>query len=212
MLDIGCGMGGMSEGFAKEGYEVTGIDIVDAPKLLGYKYNFVQGVIQALDPSPFIGKFDVVHISMPCRDFSPIGRCYGKKWKNPPDIEHGLQLIRDALAFKDKVVPKFWIMENVYDLSKHYVKPRMAVYLRHKKHGFWGNFPLFLFHEIKGKPLMVRKGDFFVPRKEHHKRLQPWIHAKLPLECSQAFARACKETLLTQIQVSSVCVPSGEGI
>ena len=30
MLDIGCGMGGTSDGFALEGFDVTGIDIVDA--------------------------------------------------------------------------------------------------------------------------------------------------------------------------------------
>ncbi len=195
MLDIGCGMGGMSEGFAKEGFDVTGIDIVNAPKLLGYKYNFVQGDIRTLDVVPFVGKFDVVHISMPCRDFSPIGRCYGKNWKNPPSPEKGLQLIKSALDFKDKVNPTFWIMENVYDLSKHYVKPKMAVYLKYKKHGFWGDFPFFLFNELKGKPMTRREGKYPEPKKENHLPIQSWIHAKLPLECSQAFAKACREAL-----------------
>ncbi len=41
MLDCFCGMGGVSDGFILEGFDVTGIDIVDAPKMLGYKHRFI---------------------------------------------------------------------------------------------------------------------------------------------------------------------------
>jgi site-specific DNA-cytosine methylase len=88
MLDVGCGRGGMSNGFAAEGFDVTGIDIVDAPNLLGYPYKFVQGDIRNLDGSQFRG-FDVIHGSMPCRNFSIIAKTLGQYWKNPPNIEAG---------------------------------------------------------------------------------------------------------------------------
>lgn len=200
MLDVGCGMGGMSDGFAKEGFEVTGIDIIDAPKLLSYPYAFHQADVRELNGKDWQG-YDVIHVSMPCRDFSPMARCYGKNWKDKPNPERGLKLVKTALKFIEAAAPKYWIMENVYGLSKYLdLKPKITCYIRYKKHGFWGDFPFFLMPRITGQPMT--KGQYVnglrcpQPRvRLGNSKMQSWNHAKIPLPCSQAFAKACKQEL-----------------
>ena len=200
LLDCFCGMGGVSDGFALEGFDVTGIDIVDAPKMLGYKHKFIQADMLTLKGEDFRG-FDVVWGSPPCRDFSPFGRCYGKKWKNPPNPQKGKLLIKAYLCFIEEAKPTFWIMENVHNLTKYIdLKPQIECYIRKKKHGFWGNFPQFLFGQIQGTSLTFRKGKYPEPKNQNRK-LQPWIHAKIPLACSRAFSKACKDALMSKIEV-----------
>ena len=77
MLDVGCGRGGVSEGFEKEGFECEGIDIEDH----GYptRFHFIKYDIRNLNPEMFQG-FDVVWVSMPCRDFCLFAKRFGKTW------------------------------------------------------------------------------------------------------------------------------------
>jgi DNA (cytosine-5)-methyltransferase 1 len=106
LLDCFCGMGGVSDGFAMEGFDVTGIDIVDAPKMLGYNHKFIQADMLTLKGEDFRG-FDVVWGSPPCRDFSQIGVLYGKRWKNPPNPDDGIKTIRYFLKFVADAKPTF---------------------------------------------------------------------------------------------------------
>jgi site-specific DNA-cytosine methylase len=188
MLDCFCGMGGMSEGFAAEGFDVTGIDIVDAP-LMGYKFKFIQADMKTLSGKDFQG-FDVIHGSPPCRDFSVLTHLGKKYWKDPPNTQRGLALVQAYLHFKEEAQPRIWIMENVPGLTKYLQLPPVFVgqLTGTMKRAFFGNFPPFLLssanepNRVKGKNAIDGKW-------------RSWKRAKLPLATSRAFAKACKEVL-----------------
>lgn len=197
-LDCFCGLGGASEGFHREGFECTGIDIVD----VGYPYRFIQGDMRELDGADFKG-FDVIWGSPPCRDFSQMAISLGHRWKKPPDPNgNGLKLVKAFIYFVEEAKPRFWIMENVPQLEKYLkIKPRAKKVPISKtmRRDFWGNFPLFLQPMDSNKPRLstkTKKGA------QTHMRIngkipkyESWERAKIPLACSLAFARACKEQL-----------------
>jgi site-specific DNA-cytosine methylase len=195
MLDLGCGMGGMSEGFAAEGFDVTGIDIVDAPNQLGYKFKFLQADIKTLNGADFKG-FDYIHVSMPCRDFSKMAfvgfgsvRNDGVKfaWKDPPNPERGLIAVKSALHFIFAAEPTYWSMENVPGLIPYLeIKPRQVTNIsKNMKRAFWGNYPSFLMPTAREKKIKI----------DIQGKNRSWQRAKIPLTCSRAFARACREAL-----------------
>jgi site-specific DNA-cytosine methylase len=199
MLDLCCGSGGMSEGFAIEGFDVTGIDIIDAKALFGYKYNFIQADLLNLKGQDYQG-FDVIHASPPCRDFSNlahVGRGSHRrdgsfwKWKDVPNIERGLKLVTACVTFIEDARPRIWILENVPNLEKYLtIKPRFTkarlgdTMIR----SFWGNFPTFLLHQTSKQEVMSKT-------RMDGKIGAQWKHAKIPLSCSLDFARACKQEL-----------------
>lgn len=204
ILDCFCGMGGVSDGFAKEGFDVTGIDIVDAPKLLGYKHKFIQADFKTLDGGDFQG-YDVIWGSPPCRDFSEFCRIYGSTWKNPPDPQGGLLNIVAYWKFVSRAQPKIWIMENVSNLTKYLpVTPDLVTYLTTsvkngsgKKHAFWGDFPIFLIPKDSSHVITYHKiiNGKRCPKQKYKSKIGKWINAKIPITCSQAFAQACREAL-----------------
>jgi site-specific DNA-cytosine methylase len=190
-------MGGVSDGFALEGFDVTGIDIVDAPKLLGYKHRFIQADMLTLKGEDFRG-YDVVWGSPPCRDFSNLAHCGSGSirkngsflaWKDPPNIRRGLETVLSFLKFVEKAEAKFWIMENVSNLALYlkeiHPKALNCKIWGGKRHVFYGIFPSFLI------PITERH----ISHMETKGRIKSWIRAKIPLACSRAFARACQEAL-----------------
>jgi len=196
MLDCFCGMGGVSDGFAIEDFDVTGIDIVDAPKMLGYKHKFIQADMLRLKGADFQG-YDVVWGSPPCRDFSQIGVLYGKKWKNPPNPNNGISLIKGFLKFVEDAKPTCWIMENVALLTKYFkeLQPRTETYITFgKRHVFYGDYPLFLMpRDMRIKTRKLNQYGRDEPTTDG--KLRSWEAAKIPLSCSRAFAQACKQKL-----------------
>jgi DNA (cytosine-5)-methyltransferase 1 len=209
LLDCFCGMGGVSDGFALEGFDVTGIDIVDAPKMLGYKHKFIQADMKELWGYNYQG-YDVIWGSPPCRDFSQMAHVgYGSKrtdtkgkwaWKIPPNPENGLKLVRAYLDFVHKASPHFWIMENVPNLASLLdCKPRQTSRIAPtKKRAFWGNFPNFLMpmQEMPNVAKNVRGRIYCVQGKN-----RSWKRAMIPLACSRAIAKACKDALMEEVKV-----------
>jgi site-specific DNA-cytosine methylase len=193
MLDCFCGLGGASSGFAKEGFDCTGIDIIN----VGYPYRFILADMLTLKGEDFRG-YDVIWGSPPCRDFSIFAKRFGTTWKkNPPNPTKGLELIHCYLKFKNEAKPTIWIMENSPYLAEHLgIKPRFISCLgppekQQMRRAFWGNFPNFLM-QIQHN-LQVKR---FRPEVGRKAQSSPAERAKIPLACSQAFARACKDVLL----------------
>lgn len=155
-LDLYCGLGGWSDGLAEVGFEVLGVEIREDLARL-YKHPVIVADVRDLVPAKFKG-YDLIVGSPPCRDFSAQARCAfrkGNPWKIPPDPEgHGMDLVNTFLRFIDIAQPRYWLMENVTQLTKYLkLKPRTEVKIAGSKwRCFWGNFPSFdvLYHpEIK---------------------------------------------------------------
>ena len=195
MLDCFCGMGGVSDGFALEGFDVTGIDIVDAPKMLAYKHKFIQADMALLKGEDFRG-YEVYWFSPPCRDFSFLAKWYGKRWQNKPDPQKGLELVNASITFAEDAQAKIWILENTFMLKNYLkMKPIIEAYItRGKRHVFYGNFPLFLLTRDMTKTVrMTSKTGRDSPIGK--RKISSWLAAKIPLTCSHAFAVACRQKL-----------------
>ena len=68
LLDLYCGVGGASAGYAAAGFEVTGIDLKHGKR---YPYTYIKGdVLQYLKDFDFLQSFDVIHASPPCQTHS----------------------------------------------------------------------------------------------------------------------------------------------
>jgi len=202
-LDCFCGLGGVSDGFHREGFECTGIEI--DPKIAKlYPYKVIVADMRDLKGEDFKG-YDVIWGSPPCRDFSQMAHVgYGSKrkgskgkwaWKVPPNPEQGLKLVTSFLQFVEQAKPTIWIMENVPGLIKHLeMKPNCVTKITPtKKRVFWGNYPAFLMPLQHAKNVSKNvKGRVHCIQGKFRK----WKRAKIPLACSLAFARACKTQLM----------------
>ena len=63
VLDLFCGVGGASRGYAEAGFEVIGVDINPQPD---YPYEFVQADVLKANPLMF-GRVALIHASSPCQ-------------------------------------------------------------------------------------------------------------------------------------------------
>jgi DNA (cytosine-5)-methyltransferase 1 len=95
LLDLCCGAGGASMGYARAGFDVEGVDIRPQPH-----YPFPFHVGDALD-WPLAG-YDAVHASPPCQAYS-VARQRGKRY---PALIEPIRARLEGLG-----VP--WIIENV---------------------------------------------------------------------------------------------------
>lgn len=184
-VDFYCGLGGLSDGLAMEGFTVLGVEINEEISRL-YKHPCLVADVRELDGKQFRA-FDVIVGSPPCRDFS-VATYFGKKyWKNPPNPEDGLSMVKAFLRIVHEAKPQFWLMENVPRLQEFLKEePKCVVNLtKYMKRAFLGNFPPFLI------PLDGRKGRIQDFQGRHRK----WERAKIPLPVARAFAKAVKEKL-----------------
>lgn len=68
LLDLFCGAGGAAAGYAKAGFEVTGVDIKPQPN---YPFRFIQAdALEVLRNLDFIQEYAVIHASPPCQAYS----------------------------------------------------------------------------------------------------------------------------------------------
>lgn len=101
LLDLYCGVGGCSVGYARAGFEVVGVDNAPQPE---YPYKFHQG--DALEFVKEYGhEFDAIHGSPPCQFYSTLTLGEGNKRGH----ERSIGPARDTILAAGKPV----ILENV---------------------------------------------------------------------------------------------------
>ena len=66
LLDLFCGAGGASMGYARAGFEVTGMDLKHGKR---YPFNYILKDVMELRPED-LEEYDVIHASPPCQTFS----------------------------------------------------------------------------------------------------------------------------------------------
>jgi len=143
--------------------------------------------------------YDVVWGSPPCRDFSTQTQANkGYPDRKPPNPNEGLEIIEGFRKFVADAQPKIWLMENVTRLEVFYKeKPVLHFYTsRNGKRTLWGNIAFPLQADIRPQ----RNLEFDYVKLSY--RLRSATRARIPLACSRAFARACKEAL-TPLQEAS---------
>lgn len=96
LLDLFCNAGGAATGYARVGFDVTGVDIERQPH---YPFTFHQADAMTF---PLAG-FDAIHASPPCQAYSVTKHTHGK---SHPDL---LAPTRERLVRSG--VP--WVIENV---------------------------------------------------------------------------------------------------
>ena len=65
LLDLFCCAGGAGEGYARAGFEVVGVDIVDRPN---YPHKFMKAdALEVLVDHDFLSEFAAIHTSPPCQ-------------------------------------------------------------------------------------------------------------------------------------------------
>lgn len=102
LLDLFCGAGGASAGYAAAGFEVYGVDIRPMPR---HPHNFTQAdALAILDDVQYCRSFDAIHASPPCQAYTPLRALQpGKEY---PDL---LAIVRDRLV----TIAKPYVIENV---------------------------------------------------------------------------------------------------
>jgi DNA (cytosine-5)-methyltransferase 1 len=68
LLDLFCGVGGASVGYAQAGFELHGVDLKHGKR---YPFTYLRAdVLDVLKDEEFINQFDVIHASPPCQTHS----------------------------------------------------------------------------------------------------------------------------------------------
>lgn len=106
LLDLFCGAGGASVGYARAGFEVVGVDLAPQPR---YPFEFVQAdaldvlALLAQGSQGWTASFDVVHASPPCQSYSATRTLHTKE--HPMLIEEVRRLLRES--------GRTYVIENV---------------------------------------------------------------------------------------------------
>jgi DNA (cytosine-5)-methyltransferase 1 len=95
LLDLFCGAGGASVGYARAGFEVVGVDLGAQPR---YPFRFVRAdamaVLRGEVPEVDLSTFDAVHASPPCQAYSIATAWHPGVAETHPDL---VDDVRDAL-------------------------------------------------------------------------------------------------------------------
>ena len=105
LLDLFCGAGGASKGYAMAGFEVTGIDVKHGKR---YPFEYIRADVRDyLDPD-FLQQFDVIAASPPCQTHSATKHLRNAQGKKTSKIDMILE-VREALIASGKP----YVIENV---------------------------------------------------------------------------------------------------
>lgn len=112
LLDLFCCEGGAGMGYARAGFEVTGVDILKRPR---YPFAFIQADALALDLD-FLRQFDAIHASPPCQ--------FATLLKHAPNGKEHENLIPQTRAMLE-ASGRPYVIENVEPASPFLVRPQL---------------------------------------------------------------------------------------
>jgi DNA (cytosine-5)-methyltransferase 1 len=101
LLDLFCGAGGCSVGYARAGFEVVGVDIAPQPN---YPFEFIQRDVMTLEMWEDVpANFDAIHASPPCQAYTTAKSIRGREH---PDLVAPTRELLNATGLP-------WVIENV---------------------------------------------------------------------------------------------------
>lgn len=105
LLDLFCGAGGASMGYAMAGFEVTGIDVKHGRR---YPFTYIRGDVRDYLHKDFLNQFDVIAASPPCQTHSSTKHLRVAQGKSTDKIDM-IPEVREALIGSGKP----YVIENV---------------------------------------------------------------------------------------------------
>ena len=116
LLDLCCGAGGCSVGYARAGFDVTGVDIEPHPD-----YPFQLVVADALDTLRQLAdrSFDAVHVSPPCQGYTTMSNRYRGNGGPTDDHSQLINVVRELLD----ITRLPYVIENVAGARPHMRAP-----------------------------------------------------------------------------------------
>ena len=105
LLDLFCGAGGASMGYAMAGFEVTGIDVKHGRR---YPFTYIRGDVKDYLDKEFLDQFDVIAASPPCQTHSSTKHLRVAQGKSTNKIDM-IPEVREALIASGKP----YVIENV---------------------------------------------------------------------------------------------------
>lgn len=108
VVDLFCGAGGLSAGFKKEGFSVTGVDINPWSEKVFSRNGIGDFVLKDLKKEEYLEKPDILTGGPPCRPWSSLNLSKHRKNKHPDYI-----LLKKYFQHVIKLKPEVFLMENV---------------------------------------------------------------------------------------------------
>jgi DNA (cytosine-5)-methyltransferase 1 len=154
LLDLYCGVGGASVGYARAGFEVTGIDLKHGKR---YPYTYIRAdVLEVIKDIDYLRQFDVIHASPPCQTHSITQHLRNAQGKSTSKIDLIPQtrqaLIKSGVNYIIENVPGSPLIDPVQLCGSSFgLKVR-----RHRL--FESNMPIkgsVCNHKLQGRPIGV---------------------------------------------------------
>lgn len=182
MLDLFSGLGGASEAFLQNGWNVIRID--NNPMFgPGGKYAVPWTITSDVKNLKKTFETKTIHFlwaSPPCKEFSlAYSSPRSKASREGQEYEPDMTLIHETVRVIKEVQPRYWCVENVLGASKYISKVLGPHRIKLGSAMLWGNFPIIGLHALETK-YKQKIGD-----KNRRHELRANLKAKIPYWMSE---------------------------